>query len=201
VIATRTRPYTDPHPTIRIQEDALQRQRERFAERKRAISRLVAEAPSDQKEIFHWTLVYDLEQAPLITSRELLLTQGIIPCPPQELITDLDVHDELWTVIEGMAKTGIYLLNTDHMCDRDVYARLYFRILDEQTRGLPPAAEACEYIDCLHELDMDHPLGKKLAARKPAQPTPTYVRGPACPLSGELADRDRYLPRPSNPND
>ena len=199
MIATRTRPYTDPHPTTRIQEDALHRQRERIAERKRAISRLVAEAPADQKEIFHWTLVYDLEQAPLVTSRELLLTQGIIPCPPQELITDLDVHDELWTVVEAMAKTGIFLLNTDHMCDRDLYARLYFRILDEQTRGLPPASEACEYIDCLHPLDMDHPLGKQMLNRKePSRPN-DYCRGPVCPLPGSLADRDRYLPRPSDP--
>jgi exopolyphosphatase/guanosine-5'-triphosphate,3'-diphosphate pyrophosphatase len=85
----------------------------------------------------------------------MLLEHRIVPVPPQDLVSDDDLHDELWTVIEALDASGVYLVNTEHMGDRDLYARLYYRILDEPTRCLPPDSEAAEYIDCLHPMDLN----------------------------------------------
>jgi len=66
---------------------------------------------------------------------------------------------------------------------------------------MPPSSEAAEYIDCLHPMDMHHPLGKMMSQREPdLSPTPTgrpYLRGPKCTVPYTLNDRDEHLPRPS----
>ena len=197
-IATRTRPYTDPHPIPTIQADAIARRDEHFATRRTCIADMVRDNPQEPDE-FYWTMVYDLEHAPTVTSRARLLEHGIIPVPPQELHDPTSLHDELWTIIEALSLVGIYLMNTGHLTDSDLYARLYYRILDEETRLMPPAAEAAEYIDCLHPMDLHHPLGKMLASRCGKMPNPTnrpYIRGPKFTML-VINSRDEHLPRPS----
>lgn len=198
-IATRTRPFTSPHRIDKIRQHAIEMREEHFSTRQRRIDDMMR---SDQsKDRFYWTLVYDMEHAPNVTGRQRLLESGIIPVPPYELLNDADLHDELWTVIEGLSICGIYLINTGHMPDRDLYCRLYYRILDEQTRLMPPSSEACEYIDCLHPLDMDHPIGKKYADKigegLPPPLDTTYKRGPRYVEIGSINQRDTFLPRPS----
>jgi hypothetical protein len=199
--ATRTRPFTSPHPIDNIRSEAVADRDQRTRARTARIKSLVASAPSDNKDEFYWTMVYDLEEAPLVTCRRLLLEHGIIPTPPQELQIPSELHDELWTIIEAMSKSGVYLMNTDHLCDSDLYARLYYRILDEECRDIPPAAEAAEYIDVLHPMDIDYPLGSTMLSRSGQVPTSApgpYLRGPIV-LGGECpCDRDNYLPRPRN---
>ena len=198
-IATRTRPYTDPHPIPTIQADAIARRDEHFATRRTRIADLVRDNPQEPDE-FYWTMVYDLEHAPTVTSRARLLEHGIIPVPPQELAGAAILHDELWTIIEALSLVGIYLMNTGHLTDSDLYARLYYRILDEETRLMPPSSEAAEYIDCLHPMDMHHHLGKMLASRCGKMPNPTnrpYIRGPKFTMPYTLNSRDEHLPRPS----
>ena len=173
-------------------------------ERERRIDEMVRQAlasggPQDR---LHWTLVYDFELAPPTTGRAMLLEHRIVPIPPQDLAGSADLHDELWTVIEGLAASGVFLLRTDHLPDRELYGRLYYRILDEPTRCLPPGSEASEFIDCLHPMDLESGrLGKLLSARDgdggpppPAMREPG-VRGPAFAVA--LADRDRWMPRPA----
>ena len=74
--------------------------------------------------------------APPTTGRAMLLEQGIVPLPPQEMPADADLHDELWTVIEGLASAGVYLLHTDPN-DENV---LYF--YEKYTSGDALAAHA-----------------------------------------------------------
>lgn len=199
--AVRTRTFSDPHPITRLRDDAVARRNQRHFERKQKIKDLVSNAPADNRDVFFWTLQYDLELAPQITAREQLLEEGIIPVPVQELFTDDALHDELWTVIEAMSKCGLYLVNTNHMADRDLYARLYYKILDEKTHAMPPEAEAAEFIDCLHPLDIQHPLGSKMpiinSTPNPTPPAGGYVRGPKFTNLGMLCNRDDYLPRPA----
>lgn len=196
-IATRTRPFTDPHPISAIRADAIARRDEHFATRRNRIADLVRDNPQEPDE-FYWTMVYDLEHAPTVTSRARLLEYGIIPVPPQELADPTSLHDELWTIIEALSLTGIYLMNTGHLTDSDLYARLYYRILDEETRLMPPASEAAEYIDCLHPMDLHHPLGKMLSPRSPGpSPSGPYLRGPKFTTPYTLNSRDEHLPRPS----
>lgn len=195
--AVRTRPFTSPYPIASIQADALSNRKDYDKKRKDEIKRLISSAPEDNKEEFYWTMVYDLELAPTSTTRALLLEQGIIPVPPQELADSKDLHDELWTIIEAMSKCGVFLINTDHLTDRDLYCRLYYRILDESVRMMPPAAEAAEFIDCLHSLDIEYPLGKALLKRGQSVPSEApYFRGQIHSVPGHLGDRDAYLPKP-----
>ena len=200
-LAIRTRPYTDPHPSASIKRDAVRDIEQYFKDRKVAIAKLMRENNADKMDEFQWTMIYDFEHAPTVTSRKRLLEHGIIPVPPHELPDPTSMHDELWTIIEALSLTGIYLLNTGHLTDSDLYSRLYYRILDEETRLMPPSSEAAEYIDCLHPLDMHHPLGKMMTRREPdISPTPTgqpYLRGPQCNTPGTINSRDEYLPRPA----
>lgn len=199
-IATRTRPFTSPHRIDKIRQHAIEMREEHFSTRQKCIDDMVRDNPTEPDR-FYWTLVYDMEHAPNVTGRQRLLESGIIPVPPYELTNDDDLHDELWTVIEGMSLCGIYLINTGHMPDRDLYCRLYYRILDEPTRLMPPSSEACEYIDCLHPLDIDHPIGQKYAKKigngLPPSLDGTYKRGPQYVQPGKICERDTFLPRPS----
>ena len=173
------------------------------AERATRIDQLVAEAKrsGEDADRHHWTVVYDTEFAPSTTGRAMLLEHRIVPFPPQDLPTDTELHDELWTVIEGLAVSGVFLINTDHLGDRDLYCRLYYRILDEPTRLLPPTSEAAEFIDCLHPMDLEPgKVGHRLVARiergEPEEPARGEgVRGPV--FASPLADRDRWMPRPN----
>ena len=196
-IATRTRPFTSPFPIEPIQQHAIDLRDSHFANRKTNIAKLVAENPNEPDE-FYWTMVYDLEHAPTVSSRQRLLEYGIVPVPPQELPDPTSLHDELWTIIEALSKFGVYLLNTRHLTDADLYARLYYKILDEETRMMPPSTEAAEYIDCLHQLDMNYPLAKLLLEpSEPTRPDSTYRRGPLCTMPYTINTRDEYLPAPS----
>ena len=188
--------------------DEMAREVRRFraemeSERTRRIDELVAEAMRNGEDASrnHWSCLYDSELAPCTTGRAMLLEHRIVPFPPQDLQSTDDLHDELWTVIEGLAASGVFLLHTDHMGDRDLYCRLYYRILDEPTRLLPPSAEGAEFIDCLHPMDLEPGMvGHRLVARielgEGLEPVREVgVRGPAYAVP--LADRDRWLPRPA----
>jgi hypothetical protein len=184
-------------------EEVIGTRRRMHADRARRIDELVAKARASGgvEDRFHWTLVYDLEMAPLTTGRALLLEHRIVPVPPQDLDAPDALHDELWTVIEALAACGVFLINTDHLDDRDLYGRLYYRILDEPTRALPPESEASEFIDCLHPLDVEGGgIGRRFADRLAAGQVPSQAtrsagaRGPA--FGRAPADRDRWLPRP-----
>ena len=197
--AVRTRPYTSPHPISRLQADAIALRDQHFATRRTCIADMLRDNPQEPDE-FYWTMVYDLEHAPTVTARQRLLEHGIIPVPPQELSDPTSLHDELWTVIEALSMVGIFLFNTNHLTDSNLYARLYYKILDEPTRLMPPSSEAAEFIDCLHPLDLDYPLGKLLrscAITPSFQQNPPTTRGPICSNPGVLQCRDSTLPAPT----
>ena len=198
--ATRNRPFTPPYNVTPIAREAAARRKSRECDRAEAIKSLVSSAPVDNKDEFYWTLVYDTERAPSVTGREMILEYGIIPVPPQELVATADLHDELWTIIESLSRCSVYLINTNHLCDRDLYSRLYYRILDEECRALPPSSEAAEFIDCLHPIDMEHPIGKSLytsnANNLPTSQPAHYTRSPEYNTIGTLCSRDTYLPKP-----
>lgn len=169
-------------------------------ERERRIDRLVlaARERGADPDRLYWSIVHDTEEAPFSTGRAILLMHRIVPVPPQDLATPEELHDELWTVIEGLGSEGVNLFHTDHLSDADLYGRLYYRILDEPTRVMPPKSQATEYIDCLHPLDVESGgWGAWLAERDgsgppvPRESDEAPGRGPICPT--RPADRDRWL--------
>jgi len=199
--ATRNRPFTSPHPIKQLKKEITELKKQRFYERDCRINQLVESAEPDNKDRMYWSMVYDLEEAPTVTGRQMILEHGIIPVPLQELSATADLHDELWTIIEALAKCGVYLVNTNHLCDRDLYARMFYKILDEPCRMMPPSSEAAEFIDCLHPMDVEYPLGQQVPvftqadASAPKKEDP-YVRGPEYNVIGKMCNRDSYLPKP-----
>ncbi len=199
---TRSLPMTPER--IKRQEDARRAKSQRLAEREAKIDELCKRAKEQGQldDRSYWALVYDFEMAPSSNGRTMLLEQGIIPVPPQDLAQDSQLHEALWTVIEGLAASGVYLLNTDHLADRQLYERLFYKILDEATQFMPPSSGACEYIDVLHTMDIDaggH--GKELNERliSGRHPEGPIVKGKRAPMQFcALCDRDRFLPRPAN---
>jgi hypothetical protein len=159
-----------------------------------------ARAKGHLEDRSYWMLVYDFEMAPTTNGRTMLLEHGIIPVPPQDLSGEDQIHEALWTVIEALGASGVYLLNTDHLTDTQLYERLFYKILDEPTQCLPPASGSCEYIDVLHQMDIDAGgLGCQLNQRllDGVHPSGPCVKGErAPPQKKPIGDRDRFLPRP-----
>lgn len=149
-----------------LRSDAARRRRQQ-------IDRLVrqAELQGGCVDRMYWTLHYDFELAPLTTNRQQLLEVGL-ELPPEQGLCDRRLQEHLWEVIETLADLGIFLLHTDHLDDRALYALLEGTVLREPVRDLPPSEGVAEFID--------------LAAR-------------AAPDRVAVTDRDRFLPKPSPP--
>ena len=88
----RRRPFVSGIPAAALESMAREVTRANtahLAERTRRIDELVASAVKrgDIADRFHWTLVYDLEEAPATTGRAMLLEHSIVPVPPQDLVS------------------------------------------------------------------------------------------------------------------
>lgn len=93
-------------------------------------------------------LTYDFEHAPYTTNAEQLATIGVeVPQPGAIPDTDPEVQHRLWTVIYGLARFGIFLVNTDHLADRRLLEVLSTRILRDTVRDSGCSSEMSEFID------------------------------------------------------
>ena len=141
-------------------------------ERARAIDRLVdqAEREGGCTDRMFWTLHYDFHVAPMTTNLQQLREVGL-EVPAATDLADRALQQHLWEVIETLADLGIYLLHTDHLDDRQLYALLQGQVLREPVRDLPPSEGVSEFID----------LAAKLESGPPS-----------------VVDRDRFLPKPDS---
>ena len=144
------------------------------AERERAIDGLVerAEQQGGCTDRMFWTLHYDFELAPVTTNLQQLREVGL-EVPPAEGLDERALQRHLWEVIETLADLGVFLLHTDHLDDRSLYALLEGKVLRDPVRDLPPSPGVVEFID----------LGARAEAGAVA-----------------VTDRDRFLPKPEQPH-
>ena len=80
-----------------------------------------------------------IDDAPWATPRVIFARMGYIPTPPGEL-EDSPVSGPLWELIHAMAARRFFLLNTNHLSDRQLYEYLAGDWLDEETADMPPEA-------------------------------------------------------------
>ena len=66
-----------------------------------------------------------------------LLEEAGIPLPPPEVISDSDLPAILWRSIQGMSEFGAFLISTDHLSDRELYAALWNTILPDEYPIVP----------------------------------------------------------------
>lgn len=80
------------------------------------------------------------EDCPSCSPREILGRLGYTPLPPAEL-NDRQLPGRLWELLYAAAARRFFFCHTDHLSDREFYALLWGRWLDQPTPDIPPEAE------------------------------------------------------------
>ncbi|WP_309386435.1 hypothetical protein [Cerasicoccus frondis] len=92
----------------------------------------------DAQEQF-WQHVLAYESAPEGTLFVQLKERcGLRPTKPTELESDAAVHEALWELIRALAELRVFLYDTNHLSDRDLYQLLYDETLPEERTIMPP---------------------------------------------------------------
>jgi|GEM_PF-183011 len=102
------------------------------------------EVPPEVEEQF-WKHVLDIGKAPTITRRELLKMDDFEPKPLAE-IAEENISVYLWELIDALAARSQFLEQTDHLSDRELYALLVDKVLQEETQSLPRNTAWCFHI-------------------------------------------------------
>jgi hypothetical protein len=94
-----------------------------------------SDAPPEVLEQF-WENVKAIEEAPPTSEFEQLSRAGL-SFPPPEQLTDNQLHEQLWRLIQELAKRNTFLYHTDHLSDRELYTHLLEESLHEMMPDLP----------------------------------------------------------------
>ena len=155
------------------------------------------DCPAEVEEAF-WKHVVDYEEAPWTTHFQQLENAGV-SLPSPDSLTDEELTAKLWDVIQKLALLQVFIEQTDHLSDRDLYTHLWTDSLREETKALSLAANSACHIQLLGSgSDEDNLLYLKYYADDafrqywqtdwPNDPIPRHEDPPY--------DRDRLLPKP-----
>jgi hypothetical protein len=186
-------------------EDETKRAK-RIAELKRRAEELVGgkmvegeleETPPEVAEQF-WEQVVAYEKAPWTTHFKQLEESGMhLPAP--ETLDDEQLTKKLWELIQGLALLHVFLDETDHLSDRELYTLLWSDMLREETKAVPlDENSAChmsplggcseEDIQLYLKYYADDRWRSNWQKEYPEEPLPDHEDPPY--------DRDRFLPQP-----
>ena len=105
------------------------------------------DGPPEVAEQF-WSNVRDFESADSTCNFKQLEERGIaLPAP--NTLDDAALTKKLWEVIHELARMSVYLSNTDHWTDRELYEHMWHDTLREVTMDLPPNAGWVNHLDFL----------------------------------------------------
>ena len=187
-------------------EDDAEREK-RIAELKRQAEELAGgkmvegkmeDTPPEVEEGF-WQYVVNYEKAPWTTNFKQLEEAGIeLPAP--ETLNDEQLTKKLWEVIHALALLRVFLDETDHLSDRELYTELWSDMLLEEVKAMPPDPAGAYHLSplggCSEEdiqLQMkyyaDDKWREQLQKELPDFVMPEHEDPPY--------DRDRLLPQPN----
>jgi hypothetical protein len=143
-----------------------------------------------------WQHVVNYETAPLTSNFRQLQEAGVDMPAPEEM-NDEELTAKLWEVIHQLAKLRVFLYQTNHLSDRELYTHLWSQSLHEAHPDMPMDEDSSWTIDILGgcseediELQMKYYADEQSRAdwmksfpeyEMPAHEDPPY-------------DRDRHLP-------
>lgn len=144
-----------------------------------------------------WLSVAAYEQAPWTAHFQELLDAGVeLPAP--ESMDDRQLATKLWEVIGALAWMRVFLSQTDHLSDRELYTLLWSDTLRESVKDMPLDQSSAWHIDLLSgggEEDTrlymkyyaDEETRRRWLADFPDDEMPPHEEPPY--------DRDRHLPQ------
>jgi hypothetical protein len=75
------------------------------------------------------------DEGPTTTNFQQLIEKGVALPRPDE-IADADVRTKLWEVLSGLSELRVYLDHTDHLSERELYAKLWNETLREDVPAI-----------------------------------------------------------------
>lgn len=144
-----------------------------------------------------WMSVAAYEQAPSTTHFQLLEESGIeLPAP--ESLDERRLAAKLWEVIEALARLRVFLSQTNHLSDRELYILLWRELLREPVKDMPLDNSSVWHIELIgssSEEDIylylkyyaDDATRYKWSTDLPDDAMPGHEKPPI--------DRDRHLPQ------
>ena len=153
---------------------------------------------SAEVEEAFWKHLVDYEEAPWTTHFQQLENAGV-SLPPPDSLKDEELTAQLWAVIQKLALLHVFIEQTNHLSDRELYTQLWTDSLREETKALPLVANSACHIQMLGSgSEEDNLLYLKYYADDderrhwreefPKDPIPAHQDPPY--------DRDRALPKP-----
>ena len=155
------------------------------------------DCPPEIEERF-WKQVLAFEDAPEVAPFDELMRAGLTLSPAEEL-DDIALKEALWAMIRGLEDLGVYLEFTNHLSNRELYMRLWSKLLREPMALTPDDLQAAWHIDVSEAgsddgtevylmYDADEETRRQWAEEWPDDAVPERKNLPF--------DRDRYLPSP-----
>ena len=156
-----------------------------------------SELPEEVEEGF-WKHIVDYEEAPWTTHFQQLENAGVL-LPAPDSLKDEELTAKLWDVIQKLALLHVFISQTDHLSDRELYTHLWTKSLREETKAMPLAPNSAYHIELLgsySEEDMQLFLKYYADGDFRRQWHKDWAKDPIPAHEDPPYDRDRRLPKP-----
>jgi hypothetical protein len=157
---------------------------------------------SVETEEAFWKHVVDYEEARWTTNFQQLENAGVsLPAP--DSLNDAELTEKLWEIIQKLSLLHVYIDQTDHLSNRELYTHLWTDSLREETKAMAPLAGSACHIQVLGGgSDEDNLLFLKHYADDDFRQSwhKDFPRDPIPQHEDPPYDRDRLLPKPDSVN-